>query len=89
MLSSNEIVRFFDNQYLYKESVNFLDFFQADSDQWKGTYEGTNSSLSCQVGQSYPNFTRAGRGISGWYEGNRQVQIAQSESVVNYIPALQ
>ena len=28
MLSSNEIVRFFDNQYLYKESVNFLDFFQ-------------------------------------------------------------
>ena len=82
MLSSNQIVRFFNHQYLQKKSVNLLDFFQADSDQWKWTYDYTNFSW-VRSGFS------VGRGVSGWFKGNRQVKIVQNESLMNYIPDLQ
>lgn len=39
MLLSNQVERFFDHRYLWKESINILDFWHVDSHQGKVTDE--------------------------------------------------
>ena len=48
MLSSSQIVKFFDHQYLWKGSDNVLDFLPGDRQQWMEIV------LTVGFGQAYP-----------------------------------
>ena len=47
MLLANQIVGLFDHQYLWKESIDFLDFLQGDNCQGKLASESTAFVASC------------------------------------------
>ena len=49
MLSPNQIALFIDHQYLWKESVNLLDFLHRDNPQRKVTCETTSFGWVCPV----------------------------------------
>ena len=59
ILSANQITVFFDHQYLWKESIDILDFLRGNNHQGKIGSEATSfvsgqlGLLSCQIAGSF------------------------------------
>ena len=41
MLSTSQIAGFFDQRYLWKESINIIDFLHGENHQWNAASEAT------------------------------------------------